>query len=140
MFSTDNLPVEREVEVKASRIHGRGVFARRAFRAGDVVLRWDVSYTLSREDVALLSDQERKYTHPFDAEQSILVQAPERYVNHSCDNNTVVRDFSDIALRDIAAGEEITSDYSLDGSGSNFNCSCGAENCRGQVQICNIAS
>ena len=121
------------MEVRASRIHGRGVFALRAFRAGDIVLRWDVSHILSREDVTSLAERERVYTHPFGADKAILVQPPERYVNHSCDSNTVVRDFSDIAVRYIAAGEEVTSDYSSDGSGASFTCTCGAESCRGLV-------
>jgi len=121
------------VEVRASCIHGRGVFALRAFKAGEVVLRWDVSQTLPREGVASLPEQERVYTHPFDAERVILVRPPERYVNHSCDSNTVVRGFCDVAVRDIAAGEEVTSDYSLDGSGASFACACGAEGCRGSV-------
>jgi uncharacterized protein len=123
----------RGVEVRRSPIHGLGVYARRSFEAGEVVLRWDTSRRLTAEELASLPEEERRYTHPFDALTTILVQPPERYVNHSCDNNTSVRDFCDVAVRRIEPGEEVTSDYSSDGSGSRFECSCGAENCRGVV-------
>ena len=133
MHKDDEIIAGREVEVRASPIHGKGVFAQRAFRAGDTVLRWNLSRILSAEEVASLPAHERKYTHPFAEGKTIFVQPPERYVNHSCDSNTVVREFSDVAVRDIAVGEEITSDYASDGSGSEFACSCGAANCRGRV-------
>lgn len=123
----------QDVEVRGSPIHGAGVYARRAFEAGEVVLRWDVSRRLTARELASLPEEERRYTHPFDAETAVLVQPPERYVNHSCDHNTVVRDFCDVAVRRIAPGEEVTSDYSADGSGSKFACGCGAANCRGAV-------
>ena len=119
--------------MRSSPIHGRGVYARRAFRAGEVVLRWDTSHLLSGAELASLPEPERLYTHPFDEHRVLVVQPPERYVNHSCDSNTAVRDFCDVAVRAIAPGEEVTGDYSSDGSGSKFTCSCGAANCRGTV-------
>ena len=121
------------IEVRASRIHGRGLFALKAFKPGDIVLRWDTSHLISKKDFAMLSSAEQHYTHPFDEERLIVVQPPARFVNHSCNNNTEVRDFCDVAICEIAPGEEITSSYSSDGSGSAFACSCGAENCRGSV-------
>lgn len=129
----NQLPVRNEVVVRKSPIHGLGVFALRAFQTGEIVLRWDLFHILSKEEYALLPAQERRYTHPIDGDNILVVQSPERYVNHSCNNNTVVRDFSDVAVRHIAAGEEITSDYSSDGSASKLTCSCGAQNCRGIV-------
>jgi len=133
MTSNRNISAERDVEVRKSTIHGLGLYARRAFRAGEIVLRWNLSRLISKNELASLPEHERRYTHPFDAERILIVQPPERYVNHSCANNTVVRDFCDVAVRPIEAGEEITSDYSTDESGSKFTCSCGAENCRRTV-------
>jgi len=133
MAAEPNLLNAPAVEVRRSPIHGVGVYARRAFEAGEVVLRWDTSRRLTASEAAALPEGERRYTHPLDAGTALLVQPPERYVNHSCDNNTVVRDFCDVAVRPIAPGEEVTSDYSADGSGSRFACSCGAPNCRGFV-------
>src|ERR1044072_4134784 len=99
------------VEIRQSGIHGQGLYARREFAPGEVVLRWDTSKLISREEQSLLPVDERKYTHPFDETRMMVVQPPERFVNHSCDNNTVVRDFCDVAIKPIAVGDEITSDY-----------------------------
>jgi uncharacterized protein len=122
-----------DIEVRKSSIHGLGVYALRDFRPGEIVLRWNLSRLISNDEMTSLPAEERKYTHPFDADKILIVQPPERFVNHSCDNNTVVRDFCDVSIRYIMAGEEITSDYSSDESGSKFKCCCGAERCRGFI-------
>ena len=119
-----------DVEERPSKIHGRGLYALRDFRPGEVVLRWDVSHKISNDALKRLSEDERRYVHPFSDDESIIVQPPERFVNHSCDNNTVVVNFSDVAIALIKVDEEITSDYSSDGSGVSFACSCGSVNCR----------
>lgn len=123
----------RSVEVRKSSIHGVGVYALRAFKAGEVVLQWDISHIVPNEELNSLSDNELAFTHPLDENKTVIVQPPERYVNHSCDNNTVVRGSCDVAVRDIAPGEEITSDYCSDGAGRKFACLCGAVSCRGTV-------
>ena len=122
-----------DVEVRESGIQGRGLYALREFNAGDLVLRWDLSHTIPNEQVASLTDAERRFTHPLDDKRILIVQPPERFVNHNCRNNTEVRDFCDIALRRIEVGEEITSDYGSDGSGVRFDCLCGSDNCRGRI-------
>lgn len=121
------------VGIKRSGIDGLGAFALRPFKAGEVVLRWDVSKRVPGGRAADLPDSEKKYLHPYDEESLIVVQPPERYVNHSCDNNTEVRNFCDVAVRDIPAGEEITSDYEADGAGLKFECRCGTAKCRGSI-------
>jgi SET domain-containing protein len=122
------------VEIKPSQIEGQGLYALRSFAVGEIVLRWDISHLIANELLDSLSPQERKYVHRFDEHRILIVQPPERYVNHSCNNNTEVRNFCDVAIREIAVGEEITSDYGSDGSGSKFVCRCGAANCRGPVR------
>ncbi|HJU52955.1 MAG TPA: SET domain-containing protein-lysine N-methyltransferase [Pyrinomonadaceae bacterium] len=122
-----------DVEIKRSGIDELGAFALRPFKAGEVVLRWDVSRRVHRGQADDIPDSEKKYLHPYDEESLIVVQPPERYVNHSCDHNTEVRNFCDVAVRDIRAGEEITSDYEADGAGLKFVCRCGSAKCRGSI-------
>jgi SET domain-containing protein len=122
-----------DVEVRDSEIQGRGLYALRDFKVGDVVLRWDLNHTISTRDLSNMLVEERRYTHPLDEDRAIIVQPPERFVNHSCDNNTEVRDFCDVAIKTIRVGDEITSDYGTDGSGVEFDCLCGSENCRGRI-------
>ena len=125
--------VFNDVEVRDSGIHGKGLYALRAFNAGEIVLRWDLSHTIPNEMLVSLADDERRYTHPLDETRTLIVGPPERFVNHSCRNNTEVRDYCDVAIRQIGIGEEITSDYGTDGSGVQFDCLCGNENCRGRI-------
>jgi len=121
------------VEIRDSTIQGRGVYAKRVFDAGEIVLRWDLSHTIPNEQLAALPEDERRYTHPLDEHRTLIVQAPERFVNHSCAPNTEVREFCDIALRRIEAGEEITSDYGEAGAAVAFECNCGSAQCRKHI-------
>lgn len=60
------------------------------------------------------------------------------FINHSCDPNCETEEIEGriwiTALRDIAAGEELTYDYNLyDGDEDEALCNCGAPNCRGTM-------
>lgn len=57
------------------------------------------------------------------------MQAPEKYINHSREPNTKAKNHCDVAIRDIKAGEEITSNYSKN-SLTPFKCNCGSKKCR----------
>jgi SET domain-containing protein len=119
-----------DVEIRESGIQGRGLYAKRVFEPGETVLRWDLSHTIPNEQLLALTEDERRYTHPLDAERTLIVQPPERFVNHSCDGNTEVRDFCDVAIKRIEIGEEITSDYGTVGAAVSFECKCGSVKCR----------
>ena len=63
----------------------------------------------------------------------IDTQAPAVFVNHSCDPNAGIRnDENMVALRDIAAGEEVRFDYSTTMEEQSFTmqCLCGLPQCR----------
>jgi SET domain-containing protein len=121
----------RDVVVRDSKTHGKGVFAARNFKKGEVVMVWDTAHKLTREKLRNLSQDEQNHTNYAGKGLYILMRAPERYVNHSCEPNTFMRDFKDIALRNIKKGEEITTDYSLNSAeGWVMNCVCKSKNCR----------
>jgi hypothetical protein len=122
-----------DVAVRFSSIHKQGVFALRDFCIGEIVLRWDTSVCISKEDIDTIQETEKGYLHPYSSDRLILVQSPERFVNHSCNHNTEVHNYCDVAIRDIASGEEITSNYETDGAGHIFECHCGSPNCRGMI-------
>lgn len=66
----------------------------------------------------------------------VIMQAPERYINHSCDPNGYAKTDNGIrrvfAMREIRKGEEIVGDYSINGyNDGTFKCRCGSKNCRG---------
>jgi len=114
---------------KLSKIHGKGVFASKNFKKGEIVLHWDTSQIISKIEFENLNQEEKKYICLIN-DKFVIMQEPEKYVNHSCDANTKSENFCDIAKRDILKGEEITGNYretSLDGLTSK--CNCGNLNC-----------
>lgn len=124
----------RDIIVKKSKIHRKGVFANRDFKKGEVILKWDTSYKLIKEEVDKLPEKEKIYVSYFKGKY-ILMQPPEKYVNHSCDANTTAKNFCDVAKRDIKKGEEITGDYSEELlPGEVIKCNCGSKKCRGVIK------
>jgi len=116
-----------DVIVKKSKIHGIGVFAVRDFKKGEIVLHWKPKYLpLSVKDT--FSDVEKHYIYILEDKIRVM-QEPEKFVNHSCDNNTYVIDECDVAIRDIKEGEEITANYDNDGI-TEFECKCGTDKCK----------
>lgn len=122
----------RRIEVRNSPISGKGVFATSAIKAGEKVLLWQPLKHFPAEELSNLPNDEKHYIQEVDNGKYILMNAPERFVNHSCSPNTKAVDQTDIAIRDIAPGEEITSDYGHSAL-APFNCSCGSKNCRGKI-------
>jgi SET domain-containing protein len=119
-----------DIVVKESKIQGKGVFASRNFKKGEIVMKWDISRQLTKSEVDKLSENEKRYVAYVDRKY-ILMQPPARYVNHSCDANTYAENFCDIAKRDIKKGEEITGNYAEeDIPEQSFECKCGSKNCR----------
>ncbi|MCE9541012.1 SET domain-containing protein-lysine N-methyltransferase [Candidatus Kaiserbacteria bacterium] len=123
-----------DIEVRKSRIQGRGVFALRDFTPGETVLVWDTSYILTDDEYARLPEDQRHFVVRFKGEW-LYMQEPARYVNHSCEANTVARDGTDVAVAPIHAGDEITSDYRSEmPSGERMKCLCGTKSCTGYIE------
>jgi len=99
-----------DIVVKKSKISGFGVFAARPFKKGEVVLGWNLSHQLSEAEARVLPEK-LKHFLTFSGGKIILMQEPERFVNHSCEANTHAKNFADVASRDIQKGEEVTADY-----------------------------
>ncbi len=75
--------------------------------------------------------------YPFDYWSQEIT--PMHLTNHSCDPNAGFNDAGMlIAIHDIEVGEEITYDYlkhPVPASPWNFECLCGAVNCRGWISV-----
>lgn len=119
-----------DVKVKKSTINQKGVFALRQFQKGETVLKWHPKI-LNRTEFKNLKESQKHYLYKF-GQKYFLMQAPEKYVNHSCEPNTEVKNTSDIAIRNINKGEEITSDYGKSAF-VPFKCHCGSQKCRGWI-------
>lgn len=119
--------------VGKSKIQGQGLFALEDFKPGDVVVAWVTSNTLSNEEYERLPEEQRRYAVRYKGGWLYML-GPGRSINHSCDPNTIPLNGSDVAIRNIAAGEEITSDYRpVMPVGERMECACGASNCVGYI-------
>ena len=139
-------PTERAprpgVEVRASGIEGLGAFATEPIAARRKVgeIRGTKVRTAqghARARAALQADGHvfmiaLSDRYALDASAST---DPLRHANHSCEPNLVLRPeqgrVAFYALRDIAAGEELTADYGPTHHGGRLACRCGAARCRG---------
>ena len=130
------------------------VVANRDFAEGDLIEPIDAGGDIEVEgldfvEVVLEETQESKLVYisisavPDDAScKMTLLEMPWCFANHSCDPNVIdVWENGDaplfngsIAKADIAKGEEITFNYTLEYyEGEAFDCRCGSESCRGHV-------
>jgi len=127
------------VYVSPSPIHGTGVFAARDYAAGDAVLVIDDSRIV--DDTQPLRLELGEFDIHCDYLGNglvVLMQFPERHINHSCDPNTYVKTIASVrhvvAWREIQTGEEITYDYIINCHGGIvWSCDCGSPSCRGMI-------
>lgn len=105
------------------------MFATRDITKGEIILHWNLNNQIDSQEYDTLSERERRYISLLESKY-ILMQEPEKYMNHSCDPNTYVEDFSDVALRNICSGEELTSDYSSYSLEPIMKCNCGSQKCK----------
>jgi hypothetical protein len=119
-----------------SPIHGMGVFTSDHFSPGEIILKIDDSRIVS--ETVPLDTARGDFDHHCDYLASgnvVLMQPPERFINHHCKPNTFIRtilgDRYVVALRDIQPGDEITYDYCINGDGDTaWDCSCDSSECR----------
>ena len=129
-----------KVEKRASAIEGRGLYAVSDVAAGEAVAvkggyimtraeRDEIAASLGPAEIQI---SEHLFVGPrtqAEREGSML------HLNHSCAPNLAIEgQIVFVALRDIAAGEELTFDYATgDDDTWTMDCSCGAPGCRGTV-------
>lgn len=126
-----------KTEVRESRIHGRGLFAKTAIAQGEIVAvkggyivskrQWtELERKLGSAEIQIAEDLFIAPVRKNHREGSML------YSNHSCEPNMGVQgQIVFAAMRDIAAGEELTHDWATtDDADVELQCNCGARLCR----------
>lgn len=93
---------------------------------------------MSPERVSQLREEERKisdiYGYVDHKGDTVLCWDLGRYVNHSCHPAMLPIDhYSEIAVRDLYPGEQMTCDYSTLNYPSSLRCACGHPSCRDVV-------
>ena len=102
------------VLIGKGELEGKGIYADKDFKSGEVVIEYSFK-PLTADEFDKLPDWEKQFTHTQHGVLN-LYSEPERYVNHSDEPNTS-QDFelqADVALRDIAKGEMITTNAKKD--------------------------
>ncbi|MGQ0618978.1 MAG: SET domain-containing protein [Panacagrimonas sp.] len=119
---------------------GYGVFATRPIPRGTIVwilCRFD--RILTPQDFVALPEPYRRvvgrYGYIAGDGNYVLCWDHGRYVNHSCDPAMLgVGPELEVAVRDIAAGEQITCEYGGLNITAPLRCQCGAARCRGSIR------
>jgi SET domain-containing protein len=128
---TNNNPISAYTEVKKSKIHGLGLFAKKKIPKGriwwharpqDVLIIYEnqfLSLDNSLKSPSMESFMNSLLTYSYyerDLNALVFCLDNSRYVNHSFEANSGASEdengFCALALRDIVPGEEITEDYS----------------------------
>lgn len=146
------------IEKRSSPIHGLGVFARCDIEAGTTIIEYK-GKRVTHEDAdqsGHTGDPAAGHTFLFTLSDHWVIDATQggniaRWINHGCDPNChavieehpIDRRKDKVwieALRDIAAGEELTYNYQIELEDSDdpeilaaWSCRCGAPNCTGTM-------
>ena len=143
-------PQSSVVEVRRSGVHGWGVFARNALRAGQVIGEYTGKRYAAGEVEAV--DWNDQLTYLFGLSDGSVIDGAQggnatRHINHACDPNAEAVESDGAAgelivtvrtLRNVRAGEEVFLDYALviDGDDpSDYPCACGQARCRGTLAV-----
>ena len=132
--------ISPKAAVRESPIHGRGLFAAEPFAEGEVVCVKG-GYVFDRETLGGMADWYRAAEIQVAEDLFIgpLAEAEREgsmiFSNHSCDPNIgVCGQIVFVALRPIAAGEELTHDWATtDDDDYELDCNCGSALCRGRI-------
>jgi hypothetical protein len=143
--------IKGRLQVRASGVHGKGVFALVPIRKDELVVEyvgevitWDEALRRHPHDPS-----QPDHTFYFHLSDELVIDGnvdgnASKWINHSCDPNVEADDESGqvylMALRDIQPGEELFFDYGLviderytPALKKRFECRCGARRCRGTM-------
>ena len=144
-------PVEK-LEVRRSHIHGWGLFCRKGFNKGDMI----VEYIGEKIRQAVADKREVQYEdegvgscYLFRLDKTDIIDATRRggmarFMNHCCEPNAFARVIPTdhvgtdkhiiiMAGREILEGEEVTYDYKFPLEENKLRCYCGAARCKGYM-------
>ena len=139
MPSTANPPSHgKRIQARRSGVHGKGVFAVQDIAAGETIIEYHPH-----------DPSQPNHTFYFHVDEDVVIDAAHggnsaRWINHSCAPNCYTDERGGrifiVALRNIAAGEELNYDYGLiieerytPKLKAEYPCWCGAPTCRGTM-------
>jgi SET domain-containing protein len=125
--------------IRSSSIHAAGCYTTRAIRKGQQVVEYDGPRFSKKEADERYAGRDITYLFS-NGDNGTVIDGfgVAMFINHSCNPNCESSSIDGRvfiqAVRDIAAGEELTYEYNLfDSDGDDADCYCGAEKCRGTM-------
>jgi len=126
--------MEKDVIIKSTKNKGRGLFALRYFKKGELIFSYKKGKVVTKKGLSKLTKWESDHLDELDRNRFEVMEKPACFVNHSCDPNTISKGRSYFTLKPIKKGEEITVDYRSKGIFKNkWKCWCRSKNCKGYV-------
>jgi hypothetical protein len=103
-----------DVIIGKGKLAGKGIYAARDFKEGELVKPYNLK-PLTQAEFDALPRSEQMFTHSFWG-QIYLFPEPSRYTNHSANPNTKsdLKKMCDYAIRPIKKGEMITTNATLE--------------------------
>jgi len=122
-----------KVYVKKSNIKGKGLFAKRDIKRGEIVGIVEGLIVLDNKES--YNKYGEDYLHPISYTKAILNKTKTKYINHSCEPNCGLKNgIKIVAVRDIKKDEEITIDYDTLEYDWEMKCNCRSSNCRKKIK------
>lgn len=147
----DSKPSRRRIEVRASGIHGKGVYALVPFAKGDTIIEY-------KGEVISWAEAQRRHPHDpndpfhtfyFHIDDENVIDGKNKgnaakWINHACNPNCEAEDVEGRiyikALRRVKPGDELFYDYGLMIEDrytaklkKQYQCLCGSTKCRGTM-------
>jgi len=130
-----------QLSVRPSEIHRWGVYAEEFIAKGKKVIEY-TGERCNRRETAKRAGGKLNYMFTLDSYWALdgsVGGSGAEYVNHSCDPNCyawILRGhILYMAGRDILPGQELTIDYRFEPEVEKVPCACGAESCRGTINL-----
>lgn len=133
--------IHPDTELRSTENRGFGVFARSPIPAGTLLVVPDpmdqrLSHAAFLELPEPLRSQVETYLY-HDAEgHMVLSWDHAKHINHCCHSNSLLTGYGvEVVIRDIEAGEEITTDYGLLNVQTGYELICDRKPCRGRLDL-----
>lgn len=131
-----------KAKVSISGIGGKGIFAKKRIKKGELIAIWG-GRVMNKKEITKLKKiyygntslywfTVQVYNNFYLAPKNIRELEDADFFNHSCNPNAGIKgQISLVAMRNIFPGEEITFDYATTDCGFiKFKCNCGGKDCR----------
>ena len=129
------------LSIRESRIHRRGVYAEESIPKGRKVIEY-TGERINRRETKRRGQGSVTYLFTLDSYWTIdgaVGGSGAEIINHCCEPNLISRIMKGhilyMSLRTIKPGEELTIDYHFDYATDKTPCACGAEKCRGTMEL-----